>query len=184
MYINFAGLELKLGGTNVYYAYACDPVTVDITSRFAFSKDTIRTNSYTLPVVPGGKITWEIVSAPPGSLPEIKEVTNKETGYTSIKLIGMIANGDYHLSGIFIPNGSPEGGKEKIPLELVVTRLAEEGKIEGFHVLDEDAGAHLGNIKMVVHSYLSIMVQMVRIWLIQTEKIMQSCLKVWELVRM
>lgn len=147
VYINFAGLELKLGGTNVYYAYACDPVTVDITSRFAFSKDTIRTNSYTLPVVPGGKITWEIVSAPPGSLPEIKEVTNKETGYTSIKLIGMIANGDYHLSGIFIPNGSPEGGKEKIPLELVVTRLAEEGKIEGFHVLDEDAGAHLGNIK-------------------------------------
>lgn len=147
VYINFAGLELKLGGTNVYYAYACDPVTVDITSRFSFSQDTVRTNSYTLPTVPGGTITWEVVSAPPGTLPEIKEVVNNETGYKSIKLIGMTANGEYHLSGIFIPNGTPEGGKDKIPLDLVVYRDAEEAPTEGFHVLDETVGARLGNIE-------------------------------------
>lgn len=147
VYINFAGLELKLGGTNVYYAYACDPVTVDITSRFAFSKVTVRSNSYTLPTVSGGKISWEVASAPPGALPEIKELTNEEGNYTSIKIIGMTQNGEYRLNGMFIPNGTPEGGKEKIPLEFVISRDAVEAKSKGFHVLDENAGAILGDIK-------------------------------------
>lgn len=147
VYINFAGLELKLGGTNVYYAYACDPVTVDITSRLSFSQDTVRTNSYTLPTVPGGDITWEVVSAPPGALPEIKKFTNNHTKYTASKIIGMTQNGEYRLSGLYIPNGTIEGNKEKIPFEFVVYRKAEKAPVEGFHVLDETVGAHVGEIK-------------------------------------
>lgn len=145
VYINFAGLEVKLGGTKVYYAYASDPVTVDITSRLAFSQDTVRTNTYTLPTVPGGKITWEVVSAPPGALPEIKELVNKN-GYKSIKVIGMTQNGEYRLSGMYIPDGTIEGNKEKIPFEFVLYRKAYEAPVEGFHVLDEAAGAKLGDI--------------------------------------
>ena len=50
VYIKFAGIDIKLGGTEVFYAYACDPVTVDISSRFSFSTVKTKANSYTLPL--------------------------------------------------------------------------------------------------------------------------------------
>lgn len=123
LYIVFLGLEVKLGGTEIFYAYARDAVTVDVTSRFSASNVTVSSNSYTLPVGVDGTTTWQVISAPSGALPEIKTFIN-ENGQKVTKIIGMTENGDYRLNGVFTPNQM--GGSENVPvnLEFVIHRNA------------------------------------------------------------
>ena len=146
VYIKFAGIDIKLGGTEVFYAYACDPVTVDISSRFSFSTVKTKANSYTLPSISGGTISWAVVDAPSGTLPEIIKVTN-DKGYISYKIIGMTKDGEYRLSGTFTPNGAQGETATPMPLEFVIRRDAKDNTIQGNHILDETAGAKLVKIK-------------------------------------
>ena len=146
VHVNFAGLEIKLGGTEVFYAYACDPVTVDISSRFSFSTVKTKANSYTLPSIPGGTISWAVVDAPSGTLPEIIEIKN-DYGYTSYKIIGMTKDGEYRLSGTFTPNEAQGETATPMPLEFVIRRGAIETGNKGNHILDEKYGAKLVDIK-------------------------------------
>ena len=118
LYIAFLGLEVKLGGTEVFYAYARDAVKVDISSRFAASNVTISATSYTLPTPPGGTTTWQIRDAEPGTAPEIK------TFASGTKIVGMSKNGDYRLIGTFTPNDTEGGAAIPVTIELVITRVA------------------------------------------------------------
>lgn len=145
VYINFAGLEVKLGGTNVYYAYACDEVTVDVTSRFSASDVKITGNSYTLPMGKGGSTTWQIVSAVPGTLPEIKTFQN-EQGQTVTKIIGMIENGQYRLRGVYTPTLADGTSGTPQVIEFVITREALTIGKDCNQLLGESAGASIDDI--------------------------------------
>lgn len=121
LYIAFLGLEVKLGGTNVYYAYARDAVTVDVTSRFSAGNVTINTNYYTLPTGDKGKTQWQIVDAPSGTLPQIIFVED-DKGHKIPKIVGMTQDGDYRLHGTYTPDNTEESEISSTTLEFVITR--------------------------------------------------------------
>lgn len=146
LYINFAGLEVKLGGTNVYYAYARDAEAVDITSRFSASDVTISGTSYTLPSPPGGTTTWQIVDAVEGTMPEIKTFTGEQSKTTVTKIVGMNKNGAYRLIGTFTPTETTGEAAKPVTLEFVITRQGLTVNENCNHVLGTSAGASVADI--------------------------------------
>ena len=119
VYFMAGGLSITLGGTNVYYAYTRDAVTVDASSYFSLSDVTITGTSYTLsmPQEDGSSITWALLSSVPGTSPQI--ITD-ENGVT--KIIGMMQDGDYLLSGTY----TPAGGGDPITQTFTIHRKTQQ----------------------------------------------------------
>ena len=114
VYFKAGGLSITVGGTNVYYAYVRDAVQVDASSYFSLSDVTITGTSYTLSSQEeGGTVSWALLSSVPGTSPQI--VTD-ENGVT--KIIGMMQDGDYLLSGTYTPTGS----QTSITQQFTITR--------------------------------------------------------------
>ena len=114
VYFKSGGLNITVGGTNVYYAYVRDAVQVDASSYFSLSDVTITGTSYTLSsLAEGGTVSWALLNSVPGTSPQI--VTD-ENGVT--KIIGMMLDGDYLLSGTYTPTGS----QTSITQQFTITR--------------------------------------------------------------
>lgn len=145
LYIAFLGLEVKLGGTDVFYAYARDAVTVDVSSQFSACDVKITGNSYTLPMGKKGTTEWQLISSVPGTMPEIKTFKSEE-GPMVTKIIGMTQNGKYTLRGVYTP--TTDDGKPGTPVivEFVITREALTIGEECNNLLGESAGASIGDI--------------------------------------
>lgn len=118
LYVLFAGLNVKLGATNIFYAYARDKVTVDESSIFSMpSNVNISGNSLLLPSPKGGTMSWFVTGSQPETYLEVKQFGNRE------RLVGMTKNGTYSVSGIYTPNDN-QGSQIKVNFQI--TRNAVE----------------------------------------------------------
>lgn len=114
LYIYFPTI-VKLGVTNVYYAYARPKVDIDPSSIFSMpSVVSIDANFFELPTPEGGKTEWRIQGTPEGASPIIK--TDANTQKTRIRR--MTVNGDYELLGTFTPNADPNSGFQPNPIQV------------------------------------------------------------------
>ena len=121
VYFKSGGLNITVGGTNVYYAYVRDAVQVDASSYFSLSDVTVTGTSYTLSsLAEGGTVSWALLSSVPGTSPQI--VTD-ENGVT--KIIGMMLDGDYLLSGTYTPTGSQNSITQQFTITRKITQQGE-----------------------------------------------------------
>lgn len=111
------GLDV-LNGTQVFYAYTRDPVTIDASSYFSASDVTITGNSYTLPTPEGKQANWVCLSFTPDNPDENATPSFVQKDGTT-KIIGMTADGKYLLSGTYVPE---EG--DPISITFTITRKA------------------------------------------------------------
>lgn len=105
-----------LSGTNLYYAYSRDPVTVDVSSYFSIGNDTISGDQYTLPATDhnGGNVIYELSSTSATS-----------AAIDGNRITGMTEDGNYTVTAYYTgPND------EKIIEKAIITRKSvktEEG---------------------------------------------------------
>ncbi len=135
-YIQFGrpGLQVRLGATQIYYAYTRDEMTLDETSFFSMpDKTTIKHNSMLLPTPSEGNVVWHIARQVEGTSPEV--VT--ENNFTRIK--GMSKNGDYELVGVYTTN---EG--KCITSKTTITRNAVEPGSKCNQLIGSKYGASIG----------------------------------------
>lgn len=136
VYVQFGrpGLEVRIGSTQIYYAYTRDEVTLDETSFFSMPDHTsIKHNSMRLPTPAEGTVTWHIARQEEGTMPEV--VT--EHNFTRIK--GMSKNGTYELVGVYT---SPEG--KCITTKTIITRNAAEPGSKCNQLIGSKYGATIG----------------------------------------
>lgn len=122
IYIAFPTV-LKVGVTNVFYAYARWKVEVDPSSYFSMPpKVSAQGNSLVLPSPEQGKVTYAVAGSPDGAVPEI--IKDEKSGVTRIK--GMTKNGEYKLLASFTP--PTDGGKEVKPVltDCIIDRKVDE----------------------------------------------------------
>lgn len=93
--IEFTGITISIGGTDLYYAFVRDPVAVDISSYFSIGNATTSSNYYQLTPPTVGTVTWAISNPPAGATPNV----------TGNKITGMTVNGDYTLTATYTKDG-------------------------------------------------------------------------------
>ena len=142
LYFKSGGLNLTVGGTSVYYAYARDAVQVDASSYFSLTDVTITGTSYTLSTNQndGSTTTWVLLNSVAGTQPDI--ITDETTGVT--KIIGMMKDGDYTLSGTY----TPAGGGTPITQTFTITRKTQQ-QGQSCNQMITSSGEYAGEIASV-----------------------------------
>lgn len=107
---------IKLGVTQIYYAYARPKVELDASNIFSLPNEiNIKNDFLILPNPEGGKTTWNVISGPVNATIS----TDNNTGIT--KLRGMKEDGDYQLMGTFIPNATNTTQEQPQPINVITT---------------------------------------------------------------
>ena len=120
--IRFNGLDINIGATTIYYAYAREKTTVDVSSYFpAVTEVNISGNSYHLPQPKDGKLEWQLAGAPKGSSPVLDANNNK--------IINMMVNGDYVLTSTYTYTNQ-DGEQQDMSVRFIIHRNAPENNGE------------------------------------------------------
>ncbi len=125
--IRFNGVDINIGATTIYYAYAREKTTVDVSSYFpAVIEVNISGNSYHLPQPKDSKLEWQLAGAPKGSSPKLDMPNNK--------IINMMVNGDYVLTSTYTYTNQ-DGKPQDMPVRFIIHRNAPENNGENCNQL-------------------------------------------------
>ncbi len=128
--IKFDGLNIKLGGFLIRYAYVREPTKVDISSYFTLTNATVYNPNYRFADIDleqaekdgflGANVTYELIGAQP-----YEKATLLTNEYNKTVLANMLAQGDYTVQGTFTYEDT-EGNEHKIVRTCTITRLVKD----------------------------------------------------------
>ena len=128
--IKFDGLNIKLGGFLIRYAYVREPTKVDISSYFTLTNATVYNPNYRFADIDleqaekdgflGANVTYELIGAQP-----YEKATLLTNEYNKTVLANMLAQGDYTVQGTFTYKDT-EGNEHKIVRTCTITRLVKD----------------------------------------------------------